>query len=177
MTPLEQEILMIVNQIPAAIEKAFMDVFILRHPGHANQKTHGNRFGSGQAKESLRRLKDDKGAREAYKKTHRKRQAKGQTGGISYPTGDEIKAMAKTTGGGLMTFGSDTYGKHVMIQLNTGQNRKPSNGKFTVTVFDKNASANSQTNSQTFSQSPKQLGDILGQLQSKKYRHIYRKYE
>lgn len=69
----EQELLTILNQIPAAIEKAFMDVFVLRHPGHGNQKVHGNRFGTGQAKESLRRLKDDKGAREKYKATSRKR--------------------------------------------------------------------------------------------------------
>lgn len=70
---IEQEILAIVNQIPAAIEKAFYDVFVLRHPGHANQKTHGNRFGAGQAKESLRRLKEDKGAREQYKQKHREK--------------------------------------------------------------------------------------------------------
>lgn len=53
------------------------DELILRHPGHANQKTHGNRFGAGQAKESLRRLKDDKAAREQYKDTHRKKQVFG----------------------------------------------------------------------------------------------------
>ena len=38
MTPLEQEILTVVNQIVPTIEKAFFDVFVLRHPGHANQK-------------------------------------------------------------------------------------------------------------------------------------------
>lgn len=47
---------------------------VWRHPGHPNQKVHGNRFGSyGAAKESLRRLKDDKAARERYKATGRKR--------------------------------------------------------------------------------------------------------
>lgn len=56
---------------PFPMLKAAVDALILRHPGHANQKTHGNRFGSGQAKESLRRLKDDKGAREKYKESHR----------------------------------------------------------------------------------------------------------
>ena len=50
------------------------DQLILRHPGHTNQKTHGNRFGAGQAKESLRRLKDDKEARERYKAVARKKQ-------------------------------------------------------------------------------------------------------
>lgn len=54
--------------------KAAVEALILRHPGHANQKTHGNRFGSTQAaKESLRRLKDDKVSREKYKATARKK--------------------------------------------------------------------------------------------------------
>lgn len=44
---------------------------VWRHPGHPNQKVHGNRYGAGQAKESLRRLKDDKAARERYKATAR----------------------------------------------------------------------------------------------------------
>lgn len=77
---IQDELIVILNQIPAAIEKAFNEAMVLRHPGHANQKTHGNRFGAGQAKESLRRLKDDKGARERYKETHRKR---GKGGGGS----------------------------------------------------------------------------------------------
>lgn len=72
---LEQELLTILNQIPAAIEKAFM-AWVEKHPGHANQKTHGNRFGAGQAKESLRRLKDDKGAREKYKARARQKLGK-----------------------------------------------------------------------------------------------------
>lgn len=76
---LDAELLQVINQIPGAIEKAFT-AFIERHPGHANQKTHGNRFGAGQAKESLRRLKDDKGAREAYKTAARGRgQGSGST--------------------------------------------------------------------------------------------------
>lgn len=74
---IEQEIIAILNQIPTAIEKAFTEVFVQRHPGHPNQKTHGNRFGVGQAKESFRRLKDDKGARERYKATARKKQGLG----------------------------------------------------------------------------------------------------
>lgn len=56
--------------------RAAVEVLILRHPGHGNQKTHGNRFGAGQAKESLRRLKDDKGAREQYKAKARGRAEK-----------------------------------------------------------------------------------------------------
>lgn len=60
---------------PNPMLKAAIEALVLRHPGHANQKTHGNRFGAGQAKESLRRLKDDKGAREAYKQGHRERTA------------------------------------------------------------------------------------------------------
>lgn len=68
----EEELLTILNQIPGAIEKAFA-AFVQRHPGHGNQKVHGNRFGTGQAKESLRRLKDDKGAREQYKARARAR--------------------------------------------------------------------------------------------------------
>jgi len=72
---LDSEILAILNQIPAAIERAFYEALVLRHPGHANQKTHGNRFGAGQAKESFRRLKDDKGAREQYKAKARKERA------------------------------------------------------------------------------------------------------
>lgn len=70
---IQNELLTVLNQIPAAIEKAFYGALVLRHPGHGNQKTHGNRFGAGQAKESLRRLKDDKGAREKYKESHRAR--------------------------------------------------------------------------------------------------------
>lgn len=72
---LEQEIIAVLNQIVPTIEKAFMDAMVLRHPGHPNQKTHGNRFGAGQAKESFRRLKDDKAARERYKTEARKRGA------------------------------------------------------------------------------------------------------
>jgi hypothetical protein len=71
---LEQEILAVINQIVPTIEKAFYDVFVMRHPGHPNQKTHGNRFGGFSAtKESLRRLRDDKGARERYKESARKK--------------------------------------------------------------------------------------------------------
>lgn len=73
---IEQELIEVLNQLPAAIEKAVLDVLVLRHPGHANQKTHGNRFGAGQAKESLRRLKDDKGEREKYKARARKKTGK-----------------------------------------------------------------------------------------------------
>lgn len=58
---------------PNPMLKAAVEALVLRHPGHPNQKTHGNRFGAGQAKESLRRLKDDKGAREKYKATARKK--------------------------------------------------------------------------------------------------------
>lgn len=53
--------------------RAAVEALVLRHPGHGNQKVHGNRFGAGQAKESFRRLKDDKGARERYKTEARKR--------------------------------------------------------------------------------------------------------
>lgn len=60
--------------------------FVIKHGKH-NQKTHGNRFGSGQAKESLRRLKDDKGAREKYKQQARKR------GGAA--SGKNIKKMSR----------------------------------------------------------------------------------
>lgn len=77
---IQDELIVILNQIPAAIEKAFYEAMVLRHPGHANQKTHGNRFGVGQAKESFRRLKDDKAARERYKATARKR-GQGSGGG------------------------------------------------------------------------------------------------
>lgn len=57
------------------LKAMFYDIMILRHPGHGNQKVHGNRFGPGQAKESLRRLKDDKAARERYKDKARGKQA------------------------------------------------------------------------------------------------------
>lgn len=90
---LEQEILAVINQIVPTIEKAFHDAFILRHPGHPNQKTHGNRFGGYAAtKESLRRLKDDKGAREKYKETARKR-----TGGGS-AEGETTKGFKEAVG-------------------------------------------------------------------------------
>jgi hypothetical protein len=50
---------------------------VYRHPGHPNQKVHGNRFGGFEAtKESLRRLKGDKEARTKYKESARKRSAK-----------------------------------------------------------------------------------------------------
>lgn len=63
----EQELIQILNQIPGVLEKAFT-AFVERHPGHGSQKVHGNRYGSTKAaKESLRRLKDDKGEREKYK--------------------------------------------------------------------------------------------------------------
>lgn len=89
----EEELITILNQIPGAIEKAFT-AFVERHPGHANQKTHGNRFGAGQAKESLRRLKDDKGAREKYKATSRQRR-----GVESKPVRTPGKMGPKTTYG------------------------------------------------------------------------------
>lgn len=57
--------------------KAAVEALVLRHPGHGNQKTHGNRFGGyGTTKESLRRLKGDKEGRERYKTEARKRGAK-----------------------------------------------------------------------------------------------------
>lgn len=74
---IRDELLAIFNQIPAAIEKAFTEALVLRHPGHGNQKTHGNRYGStGAAKESLRRLRDDKAAREKYKQSARQKAQK-----------------------------------------------------------------------------------------------------
>jgi hypothetical protein len=73
---IEQEIIQVLNQIPAAIEKALTEVWVQRHPGHGSQKVHGNRYGAGQAKESLRRLKDDKGAREQYKARARQKLGK-----------------------------------------------------------------------------------------------------
>lgn len=88
MSQLEQEILQVLNQIVPTIEKAFIDVFVMRHPGHANQKVHGNRYGAGQAKESLRRLKDDKAARERYKTTARGKRDTGEVlEQISQPAG------------------------------------------------------------------------------------------
>lgn len=57
--------------------RAAVEALILRHPGHGNQKVHGNRFGGyGTTKESLRRLKGDKEGREQYKETARKRISK-----------------------------------------------------------------------------------------------------
>lgn len=57
--------------------KAAVEALVLRHPGHGNQKVHGNRFGGyGTTKESLRRLKGDKEGRERYKETARKRISK-----------------------------------------------------------------------------------------------------
>lgn len=47
---------------------------VLRHPGHPNQKVHGNRFGGYEVtKESLRRLKGDKEATAKYKDIARKK--------------------------------------------------------------------------------------------------------
>lgn len=43
---IEQEIIAIINQIPAAIEKAFVETLVLRHPGHGSQKVHGHRDGA-----------------------------------------------------------------------------------------------------------------------------------
>lgn len=72
---LEQEILQVINQIIPTIEKAFTEVFVQRHPGHPNQKVHGNRFGGYAAtKESLRRLKGDKEATAKYKERARGKQ-------------------------------------------------------------------------------------------------------
>ena len=42
---LEEEILTVVNQIPAIVERALTEVLILRHPGHGSQKVHGHRHG------------------------------------------------------------------------------------------------------------------------------------
>jgi hypothetical protein len=70
---IEQELITILNQIAPTIEKAFI-AWVQKHPGHGTQKVHGNRYGSsGAAKESLRRLKDDKGEREKYKAKARKK--------------------------------------------------------------------------------------------------------
>lgn len=79
---------------PHPMLKAAVEALVLRHPGHGNQKVHGNRFGGyGTTKESLRRLKDDKGAREAYKKTARKRAGGGQLSETDLPVkiGETIK--------------------------------------------------------------------------------------
>jgi hypothetical protein len=51
-----------------------LKAMVYRHPGHPNQKVHGNRFGGFEVtKESLRRLKGDKEAREKYKTNARER--------------------------------------------------------------------------------------------------------
>lgn len=42
---IQEELLAILNQIPSAIEKAFYQAMVLRHPGHGTQKVHGNRQG------------------------------------------------------------------------------------------------------------------------------------
>lgn len=42
----EEELSQILSQIPRAIEKAFLEAFIQRHPGHASQKPHGRRYGA-----------------------------------------------------------------------------------------------------------------------------------
>jgi hypothetical protein len=69
---IEQEIIQVLSQLPGAIEKALLDVLVLRHPGHPNQKVHGNRFGGFETtKESLRRLKGDKEATRKYKESAR----------------------------------------------------------------------------------------------------------
>lgn len=137
---IQDELLTILNQVPAAIEKAFNEAMVLRHPGHANQKTHGNRFGAGQAKESLRRLKDDKGARESYKASARgKRSAYhtdiaggqeifskvkhgGQAKLKSHDNKLDVDVSVKTFGGayGLAVKrpGDKSYGKHKMMSSN-----------------------------------------------------------
>ena len=43
---IDQELIELVrslNNIPILIERALIDALVLRHPGHVNQKTHGDR--------------------------------------------------------------------------------------------------------------------------------------
>lgn len=44
---MDEELLAILSQIPAAITKALVDVLVIKHPGHASQKVHGHRYGAG----------------------------------------------------------------------------------------------------------------------------------
>lgn len=44
---MDEELVAILSQIPAAITKALIDVLVIKHPGHGSQKVHGNRFGAG----------------------------------------------------------------------------------------------------------------------------------
>lgn len=92
-----------------------LKAIVLKHGKH-NQKTHGNRFGAGQAKESLRRLKDDKQARERYKQQARKRgQGRGAGGGTATkpPTLEE-----KIKEGVEERWGEDTVKQWLLVNNN-----------------------------------------------------------
>lgn len=132
---LEEEILAVVNQIIPTIEKAFMEAMVLRHPGHGNQKTHGNRFGAGQAKESFRRLKDDKGARERYKTEARKR---GQGSGLSKFKPEE-QGYIKSTQAQIKNLRSDKGNEYKQQTATTIENRLKSmisgKEKFPATIY------------------------------------------
>lgn len=56
------------------MDHPMLKAMVYRHPGHPNQKVHGNRFGGyGVTKESLRRLKGDKESTTKYKDMARKK--------------------------------------------------------------------------------------------------------
>lgn len=81
--------------------RAAVEALILRHPGHPNQKVHGNRFGGYEVtKESLRRLKGDKEGRERYKASARKKGSGLNAKQLS--TVNRLRANAKAKG---ITFG------------------------------------------------------------------------
>lgn len=94
--------------------KAAVEALILRHPGHGSQKVHGNRFGGySTTKESLRRLKDDKGARERYKASARKKGGASGQSRLSVKPGSFIKQRGTSltgvvTGKGTIKAGKDT---------------------------------------------------------------------
>lgn len=65
MTPLEQEILQVVNQVPGAIEKAFT-AFVERHPGHGSQKVHNPHGGGGSPIEDAKKKFTERAAKLGY---------------------------------------------------------------------------------------------------------------
>lgn len=117
---LQDELLAVLNQIPAAIEKAFTEAMVLRHPGHGSQKVHGRRGGGGVQAETKPKSGQKEGTpanpsgNKAAVGVHVKKLAGDKAAAAGYLA--EIDAVDKTFGGGV----SRLLEKHPLDSIKVG---------------------------------------------------------
>jgi hypothetical protein len=121
---IEQEIIQVLSQLPGAIEKALLDVLVLRHPGHPNQKVHGNRFGGFETtKESARGKrspyhKDIVGGQGIFNRLKQGGAAKLRSHDNKLDVDVSIKTFGGAYGLAVKRPGDKNFGKHRMMSSN-----------------------------------------------------------